>query len=191
MSDKNGIRWLSRGQLLLAVVLSLALGPPPVRAAGNTASDFSAIPNLQEMKDRPVAPDFTLTNPDGKKVSLKDYRGKLVFLNFWATWCEFCQTEMPAMERLYREFKGKGFEIVAVNIKDNRKQALAFIQEMKLSYPIMMDPEGEVGLLYGAWAMPATYLIDRKGVVLARLWGPADWYGPAARKLIAALLNQK
>ncbi len=152
--------------------------------------DYRVIPKLEEMKDHPAAPDFTLTNPDGKKVALKDYRGKLVFLNFWASWCAPCRAEMPAMERLYRELKGQGFEILAVNVKDKRNDALALVKELKLTYPILLDPDGEVGLLYGAWGMPATYLIDRNGVVLARMWGPADWYSPAARKLIKALLEQ-
>ena len=94
------------------------------------------------------------------------------------------------MERLYREFKGKGLEVVAVNIKDKREDALAFIKKNKLSFPVVMDPEGEIGLLYGAYATPTVYLIDRNGTVLARMWGPAGWYSPAARKLISALLEQ-
>lgn len=159
-----------------------------VRAAG--APDFKLIPKLQELKERPSAPDFTLPDAGGRKVSLKDFRGKVVFLNFWATWCESCREEMPSMERLYREFKGKGLEIVAVNTKDKRPAALAFVKELKLTYPILMDPEGEVGLLYGAFGLPATYLIDRKGVALARMWGPADWYSPAARNLIKSLIEQ-
>ena len=95
------------------------------------------------------------------------------------------------MDRLYREFKGKGLEIVAVNVKEKRQDALAFARELKLTYPVLTDPEGEVGLLYGAFGLPATYLIDRKGVVLARMFGPADWYSPAARTLFKSLLEQK
>lgn len=95
------------------------------------------------------------------------------------------------MERLYREFRSKGLEIVAVNVKEKRQDALAFVKELKLSYPVLMDPEGEVGLLYGAFGLPATYLIDRNGVVLARMWGPADWYSPAARGLIKTLVERK
>mgnify|MGYP002869427190 CR=1 FL=1 len=186
MGDGQRLRFMSCGQLLLAVVLLLAGGPFDARAA-----DYSAVPKLQEMKDHPAAPDFTLLDPRGKKVSLKDYRGKVVFLNFWATWCESCRDEMPSMDRLYREFKGKGLEIVGVNVKDKRADALAFVKKLKITYPIMMDPEGEIGLLYGAFGMPATYLIDRKGVVLARMWGPADWYSPGARKLINDLVEQK
>jgi DsbE subfamily thiol:disulfide oxidoreductase len=175
-----------------ATVLSvfLLLGAPSVALAAG-APDFKLVPKLQEMKERPDAPDFTLPNAGGKKISLKDYRGKVVFLNFWATWCESCRDEMPSMERLYKEFKGQGLEIVAVNVKEKRQDALAFAKELKLSYPVLLDPEGEVGLLYGAFGLPATYLIDRKGVVLARMWGPADWHSPGARKLIAALVEQK
>jgi DsbE subfamily thiol:disulfide oxidoreductase len=178
----------SRFMLLAAALAAffLAGGPFPAWAV-----DYKAVPKLEEMKDHPAAPDFTLLRPNGKKVSLKDYRGKVVFLNFWATWCESCRDEMPAMERLYGEFKGKGLEIVGVNVKDKREAALTFVKKLNVTYPLMMDPEGEVGLLYGAFGMPATYLIDRKGVVLARLWGPADWYSPGARKLIKDLVEQK
>ena len=154
-------------------------------------ADYSVIPKLEEVKDHPAAPDFTLTNPSGKKVSLKDYRGKVVFLNFWASWCDPCRGEMPEMDKLYREFKAKGFEILAVNVKDKQEDALKMLKALKITYPVALDPQGEIGLLYGAWAMPSTYLIDRKGVVLARMWGPADWYSPAARNLIKTLVEQK
>jgi DsbE subfamily thiol:disulfide oxidoreductase len=179
---------LSCGRLLLLAAFILGGAPLP---AGAASVDFKAIPKLLELKDRPAAPDFTLPNAGGRKVSLKDYRGKVVFLNFWATWCESCREEMPSMERLYREFKDKGLEIVAVNVKEKPRDALAFAKELKLTYPVLLDPEGEVGLLYGAFGLPATYLIDRKGVVLARMWGPADWHSPAARKLFAALVDQE
>ena len=186
------MRILSRGRLFF-LLAALCLVSAPIRAQTPSAPqiDYKAIPKLEEIRDRPTAPDFTLSNPQGKKLSLRDYRGKLVFLNFWATWCTYCREEMPGMERLYREFKGRGLEILAVNVKDKRSDALAFIRELKLSYPMMMDPEGEVGLLYGAWGMPATYLIDEKGMVLARMWGPADWYSPAARNLIKSLLDKQ
>jgi DsbE subfamily thiol:disulfide oxidoreductase len=174
---------------MLAAVFFLAAWPLETLTA--SAPDYKTIPKLQEIKDHSPAPGFTLPAPGGRKISLNDYRGKVVLLNFWATWCPDCRTEMPAMDRLYREFKGQGFEIVAVNVKDKREDALAFVKKNKISYPIMMDPEGEVGLLYGAFAMPTTYLIDRKGVVLARMWGSADWNSPAARKLIGEIVQQK
>jgi DsbE subfamily thiol:disulfide oxidoreductase len=180
-----------RTTLFLLSACLFASSPAFAQSKGAAALDYTVIPKMEPMKDRPTAPDFTLATPDGRKMSLKDYRGKVVFLNFWATWCPSCRTEMPDMDKLYREFKGKGLEIVAVNVKDKRDDAMGFVKNMKLTYPIMMDPEGEIGLLYGAWGMPATYLIDRKGVVQARLWGPAEWYSPAARNLIKTMLEQK
>ena len=155
------------------------------------AINYGLVSNLQEMKDRASAPDFTLPNLEGKKIALKDFHGKLVLLNFWASWCLPCREEMPAMERLYQRYKDKGFVILGVNIKDEKKSALSFVKELKITFPIAFDPKGEVGLLYGAWGLPTTYLIDAKGIALARAWGPADWYSPSARELIEALLDQK
>lgn len=153
------------------------------------AINYKLVPNLEEMKDRSPAPEFTLPNPAGKKVALKEFRGKLVLLNFWATWCAPCREEMPSMERLYGRFKGKGFVIVGVNVKDSRKDALSFLKELKITFPIVLDPDGQVGLLYGAWGLPVTYLIDPRGTAIARAWGPAAWDSPGARQLIAELLK--
>jgi len=181
-----------RGRLLsLLAAFFLACGLANAQGKRAPAVDFSVVPKLEEVKDHPAAPDFSLAGPDGKKLSLKDFHGKLVLLNFWATWCEPCRREMPTMVRLHEEFKSKGFEIVAVNVKDKRSDALTFIKSMKMNFPVMMDPEGEAGLLYGAFGMPITYLIDDKGMVMARLLGDADWYSPQARGLIRALLERK
>jgi peroxiredoxin len=189
MGDERRVRVVARGQLisLLAVVFVLA-GAPGARAAG---VDYKLVPKLQEARERQPAPDFTLPDPAGRKVALKDFRGKVVFLAFWASWCEFCREELPAVERLYRDYKDRGLEVVAVAIKDKREDTLAFVRKSRLSYPILLDPEGEIGLLYGAFGTPAIYLIDRNGIVLARMWGPAGWHSPDARKLIAQLVEQK
>jgi peroxiredoxin len=153
--------------------------------------NFKAIPILQPMKDASPTPDFSLTNAGGKKISLKDFRGKTLFLNFWATWCEPCREEMPAMEKLYQEYKNNNFVVLAINVKDRREQALAFVKELKLTYPIAFDPNAEVATLYGAWGLPTTYIIGPKGEGLARGWGPAEWYSPAARTLFKELLEEK
>jgi len=186
-------RSTTRGRLLLAAVflsagLAVSLIAPNEAAA---APDYSLIPKLQEIKDHPAAPDFTLPDAAGKSRSLKDYRGKVVFLAFWATWCPFCREEIPAMESVYKEYKGKGLEIVAVAIKDKREDTLAFMKKNKLTYPVLMDPEGDIGSLYGAYATPTVYLIDRNGQVLARMWGPGGWGNAASKKLIAQIIEQK
>ncbi len=169
--------------------LILALGW--TTAWAQSRINYKAISNLEPMKDQAPTPDFTLSTPNGKKISLKDFRGKIVFLNFWASWCIPCREEMPSMEKLYQEFKDKNFVILAVNIQDRKQEALAFVKELKLTYPIALDPDGQAGLLYGAWGLPTTYLIGPKGEGLARAWGPADWYGPAARKIIKDLVDGK
>ncbi|MBI2366942.1 MAG: TlpA family protein disulfide reductase [Deltaproteobacteria bacterium] len=153
--------------------------------------NYKVIRNLEPMKENSPTPDFSLPTPEGKKVSLKDFRGKIVFLNFWASWCAPCREEMPAMDRLYKEFKDKNFVVLAVAVKDRKQDAISFVKELKLTYPIGLDPEGEVGLLYGAWGLPTTYLIGTKGEGLARAWGPAEWHGPAARNLIKELTEGK
>ncbi len=153
--------------------------------------NYKVIRNLEPMKENSPTPDFSLPTPDGKKISLKDFRGKIVFLNFWASWCVPCREEMPAMDRLYQEFKDKNFVVLAVAVKDRKQDAISFVKELKLTYPIGLDPEGEVGLLYGAWGLPTTYLIGTRGEGLARAWGPAEWHGPTARKLIKELTEGK
>jgi peroxiredoxin len=158
---------------------------------GQSKINYKVIPNLEAIKDSSPTPDFTLATPEGKKISLRDFRGKVVFLNFWASWCVPCREEMPAMEKLYQEFKDKGFVILAVNVKDRKQDAVSFVKELKITYPIAIDPDGQVGLLYGAWGLPTTYLIGPGGHGLARAWGPAEWYGGAARKLISELVDGK
>ncbi len=155
----------------------------------NTRVNYKLVPNLQEIKDPSPSPDFTLPDLERGKVSLKDFRGRLLLLNFWASWCVPCREEMPAMERLYQKYRDHGFVILGVNVKDEKKSAIAFVKELKITFPIAFDPNGEAGLLYGAWGLPATYLIDAKGIALARAWGPADWFSPGARELIEALLD--
>ena len=160
-------------------------------AASQSKINYKTIKNLEPMKDSRPTPEFSIAGFDGKSISLKDFRGKIVFLNFWATWCIPCREEMPAMERLYQEFKNRDFVILAVNVKDRKQDALNFLKELKITYPAAFDPDGQVGLLYGAWGLPTTYLIGPKGEGLARAWGPADWYSPDARNLISQILAEK
>jgi thiol-disulfide isomerase/thioredoxin len=173
------------------VVLCLALLIADAVAFAQSGVNYKVIPNLEPMKDKGPTPDFSVATPDGKKLSLKDFRGKIVFLNFWASWCVPCREEMPAMEKLYEEFKGKNFTVFAIAVKDRKQDSMDFVKELKLTYPIGLDPDGNAGVLYGAWGLPTTYLIGAKGEGLARAWGPADWHGPAARKLIQDLVDGK
>lgn len=182
------------GNFWFLSVICLTILPASVSyllSAENKPINYKLVPNLQEITDHSAAPQFTLPNLEGGKLGLKDFRGKLLMLNFWASWCVPCREEMPAMERLYQRYKDQGFVILGVNIKDDKKSAVSFVKELKITFPIAFDPNGEVGLLYGAWGLPATYLIDANGIALARAWGPADWFSPGARELIEKLLDQQ
>ena len=188
----NGRFWLFASVVCLGVLqISVSYLLSAEKQTSSKRVNYKLVSNLQEIKDPSPASGFTLPDLERGKVSLKDFRGKLVMLNFWASWCVPCREEMPAMERLYQRYKDRGFVILGVNIKDDKKSAISFVRELKITFPIGFDPNGEVGLLYGAWGLPATYLIDTKGIALARAWGPADWFSPGARELIEALLDAK
>ena len=107
--------------------------------------------------------DFTLKTLDGKDVSLSDYQGKIVFLNFWATWCPPCRGEMPSMEQLYQKFKDKDFVMLAVDLREDKDAVEKFIEEYKLNFPVLLDSKGKVGRTYMVTNIPTTYLISNQG----------------------------
>jgi peroxiredoxin len=138
-----------------------------------------------------LAPDFALPDLDGRTVRLSDLRGnKAVLLNFWATWCAPCRLEMPTMEKAYQEYRGGDLEILAVNLDAGSNSVVKnFMSELKLSYPALLDPEMEVLRLYRQFSIPATFLIDKQGIVRHRELGYRDWTTPEARKLLEAILK--
>jgi peroxiredoxin len=138
-----------------------------------------------------VAPDFTLPDLEGKMVSLSDYKGRVVLLNIWATWCPPCVEEMPSMEKLYREMKDEGFEILAVSIDTSgAKAVLPFMEKHKLSFPALTDSEGATKLLYHTTGVPESFLIDKDGVIAEKIIGPRDWANPGAIEFIRTLIQK-
>ncbi len=137
------------------------------------------------------APGFITEDAAGTRVVSTSFRGRLVVLNFWATWCPPCRLEMPAMERLYQEFRGKGLEVVAVNFMESPELVRAFAEEQKLTYPMLLDGRAEIAERYGVIRLPETVLIGRKGEVIAKTIGYKDWYKDDVRGLVAALLDDE
>lgn len=109
------------------------------------------------------APDFTLESRQGENLRLRDFRGEVVMLNFWASWCGPCRQEMPLMDELYEQYKDLGFTILAVNVDEDRGEAHRFLDKVPVSYPILYDPESNVSEQYEVQAMPTTVMIDRDG----------------------------
>jgi cytochrome c biogenesis protein CcmG/thiol:disulfide interchange protein DsbE len=138
------------------------------------------------------APDFELPLLDGpSKLSLEKFRGQVVLLNFWATWCKPCEDEMPAMERLYRSLRGQDFELVAVTVDEEKDEGVVreFRERMAISFPIALDPRKSVSELYQTMGFPESLLIDRDGRVVERYVGPRDWDHRVYAERIRALLG--
>jgi len=135
-------------------------------------------------------PEFTFAAADGKSKSLADFRGKIVLLNIWATWCVPCREEMPALDTLETKLGGKDFAVVAVNIdKGGAEKAAAFLKETGATHlTLYTDPSGKLFSTLKAVGMPTTLLIDRDGKEIARLVGPADWASPEAVAVIEAAI---
>jgi thiol-disulfide isomerase/thioredoxin len=114
-----------------------------------------------------AAPDFTLKTPDGEEYTLSELKGSAVLVNLWATWCSPCRAEMPAIEKMYQEYKDRGFIVLAVNMtyQDKPADVVPFIQEYGLTIPILLDETGRIGAVYQLHYLPSSYFIDRVGII--------------------------
>ena len=157
------------------------------RARGET--HFIESLSLIRIDEKIKAQNFALKDLNGNEVHLEDYRGKVIFLNFWTTWCPACLVEMPSMEKLYREFKNKNFIILAVDMQEDPETVKKFKAKFKLSFPILLDTDGIVASYYGVTGIPATYFIDRAGYHYAAAMGARDWASEDAFQLIEHLLD--
>lgn len=125
----------------------------------------SATPLARALEVGTAPPDFSLTTLDGKKVSLASLRGKVVIVDFWASWCAPCKEEMPVLESLYKRFGSKGLVVVGVSVDNDRKNAKTFIDGMKVSFPIVHDADKSVAGKFKPPRMPTSYVIDKAGKV--------------------------
>ncbi len=174
---------------LVAALVLVSCERAPSRAGGGPVEDpFSQLDLLRAKAPEP-APEFSVPDLTGRPLRLSGFRGQLVLLNFWATWCPPCRQEMPAMERLYQRYRDRGFTIVAVSIDTNTAAVAPFVAQYRLTFPIGLDPTSTVAEAYRARALPTTVLIDRGGHFVALALGAREWDGPAAHALIEALLG--
>ena len=134
-----------------------------------------------------VAPKIELALIDGGKGSLQDYSGKVILLNFWASWCPPCRSEMPAMQQVYESYQDEGLEVVAVNMahQDSLSDVQSFMNTYQLTFPVMLDMRGETALEYQVRALPTTFLIDREGVIMEVIVG-----GPLTKAFLEAKIKQ-
>ena len=136
------------------------------------------------------APDFTLPSLDGPNLRLQEQRGRVVMINFWATWCGPCRVEMPHLSKLYEKYRGSGFTVLAVNIDEDPQKAASLAKQLGMRFPVLLDTEKKVSRLYDLSTMPSTVLVDRDGRVRFVHRGYRDGYEDTYDKQIRELLRE-
>jgi peroxiredoxin len=152
---------------------------------GNDLSDLGFLTPTQTVS----APDFTLDNLEARSVSLSSLKGKMVFINFWGTWCQYCLVEMPSIQRMYEQLKNKDFEILAISVNDTPEAAKSYVRDNKLSFPILLDLEYRATQLYGVRGFPTTYIVDKSGNLIGKLVGSREWDTPDVIEVFKAIID--
>jgi cytochrome c biogenesis protein CcmG/thiol:disulfide interchange protein DsbE len=184
--DYNKMPKSSRKAYILASALILLVAAGWIwwsrAAAGNTTGGTLPLP-----RQGFSAPDFSLQTPGGDTYTLADLRGKPVLINLWTSWCPPCRAEMPALERVYKEYRDQGFEILAVNStsQDSQQDAVSFAEELGLTFPILLDPTGEISRLYQLSSLPTSFFVGKDGVIREVVVG-----GPMSEALLRIRVQQ-
>jgi len=167
-------RWLMVGGMLVAIT---------------GAAWYALPPATTQVKEGSIAPDFSLKDLSGTEQSLP--KGKVVLLNFWATWCPPCRKEMPSMATLHHKLKDHGLKIVAVSVDKNIDDLTGFIREYNIPFEVLHDSTAEISRRYGVFRYPETFLIDRSGKVRVHLVGAKNWMEPKMYQFIQTMLIEK
>ena len=162
-----------------------------VALAGAAVSAHAAQPFMTPVHPARPAPAFTLKDIDGKTQSLAQYRGKVVLVNFWATWCPPCRAEMPSIERLYASMKGKPFVVLALDQGESVDNVFAYMGQLSPSptFPVLLDNKSQAAHAFGVMGIPSTYLIDKQGRIVAQAIGGRDYDSAAMRTLLDRLMQ--
>jgi len=164
-----------------AVLAALAL----VAASGAALAE----PDIKPWKGKATLP-LARNDLEGNAVDLKHLQGRVLVVNFWATWCEPCRDEMPSLQRLREKLDGKSFDVLAVNYGESREKISQFLGREKVALPVLLDPEMETAKAWGVGGLPMTFLIDAKGRVRYSVFGERDWSGGDSLALVEKLLAE-
>jgi len=148
-------------------------------------------PEITRIEPGTRAPDYTVYGLEpGDTVAIRDFRGEVVLLNVWATWCAPCEQEMPSMERLYRELGPQGLRVVAVSVDQADPGTVReWIAERNLSFTVLHDPSGRIQQVYQTTGVPESFVVDREGVIVKKIIGATEWDHPAQKALFRRLLG--
>ena len=172
--------------LILAISLFLLIGMGP-SLPGNTADGISPLNSDKIINSK--APDFVLKDLNGKTVSLATFKGKVVLLNFFATWCPPCRAEMPALNKLQHALKSRGLEVVSVSTDRSINDIKDFLERHRVDFPILFDADRNIAKQYRVFSMPTTFLINRNGIIVEKFYGEYDWTEPETKGKIEKLLQ--
>lgn len=186
---------ISKGILLFVLLISagviavVVFGNDPLAKTDSGSNKLDRLMAGMGVIETPLSTDpleAKLPDSAGRYVHLDDFRGKIVFLNFWTSWCPSCRTEMPSMERLHRKLFGKNFAMVTVNIKESASQVNNFFEEYNLTFTALLDTTGEVSTGFGIRAIPTTFILDKSGKIIGSITGPREW---DSKKTVALFEN--
>lgn len=172
---------------ILIVMLIVSAGPPPPACAASTEQYGAA--GIQQVRSRPEAPPFQLRTVDGGSVDSAGLQGKVVLVNFWATWCKPCKDEMPAMQRLQQQVGHRDFVLLAITTDSQREAIAEFARTLGLSFPLLLDESKETSGAFGVRGLPTSILIGRDGRIVGKAVGPRPWDETPAVTLVRELLK--
>jgi len=172
-----------RGSIALLLIAGLA-------AAASAGWMALSRGSAQPLRPGALAPNFELPVLSGGFDGLDRYRGRVLFVNFWATWCTPCREEAPALQVLYERLRDEGFTVLAISIddRDARDRVKAFADDLELDFPILLDPAQDVYRAYQAYGVPETFVVDHRGKVVERFVGPKAWSDARYERAIRSLL---
>ncbi len=182
--------WLAARAGLLAFGLLVAAPASVARADEPALTSLLKTLDLRGYTSRTMPPQFSGSTLDARQLSMTEYRGTVIVLNFWATWCLECRPEMAVLERLQREFSSRGLAIIGINARENKEAVRRYAKELGLTFPLVLDRDGKINALYGVIGLPTTFVVGRDGRAIAFAIGPRQWESAPARALIAALLAE-
>jgi thiol-disulfide isomerase/thioredoxin len=159
--------------LVITIASALSMGLVMSGCSGESGQDMAGVSIITSVSSGSAAdlylggpaPDFWFETAEGQSTSLSDFKGKIVLINFWATWCTYCRMQMPYIEQIYEEWSGEELVVLAINVGESPEDVTSFMQSQGFTHPVLLDSEGQVATRYGASALPATIFIDKEGLI--------------------------
>ena len=192
MAASGGALYTARviSHVIIGLTLALMILMLPALAGARDARDGGAALGLVKPNPAQTAKPFEVETPDKRVLRLSEFKGKVVLLNFWATWCKPCEEEMPSMQRLHDRFRNQGLVVLAISEDSGgAAQVAPYVRKHNLTFPVGLDPKSSVAALYGVWSLPSTFIIDKRGQRAFFANGPREWDGPSARTFFESLLQ--